>query len=246
MANLINEAAILTARRGKKELGQDEFAEAIDRVVAGPERRSRVISVKEKEVTAYHEAGHALVAHLLPDADPVHKISIIARGGMGGYTRLLPTEDRYLMTKGQFTDMLATAMGGRVAEELIFNLVTTGASNDIEQATQRARLMVTRYGMSKRLGPRTFGKNEDMVFLGREISEQRNYSDKIAEEIDSEVCELIDSAYNTATSILTENKPKLVEIAEYLILNETVEGDELKNLFGTSLDPVGDDEVTED
>ncbi len=246
LANLINEAAILTARRGKKELGQDEFAEAIDRVVAGPERRSRVISVKEKEVTAYHEAGHALVAHLLPDADPVHKISIIARGGMGGYTRLLPTEDRYLMTKDQFTDMLATAMGGRVAEELIFNLVTTGASNDIEQATQRARLMVTRYGMSKRLGPRTFGKNEDMVFLGREISDQRNYSDKIAEEIDGEVCELIDSAYSTATSILTENKPKLIEIAEYLILNETVEGDALENLFGTSQGPVGAHEVTGD
>jgi len=231
LANLINEAAILTARRGKKELGPDEFAEAIDRVVAGPERKSRVISVKEKEVTAYHEAGHALVAHLLPDADPVHKVSIIARGGMGGYTRLLPSEDRYIMTKNQFTDMLATSLGGRVSEELTFNLVTTGASNDLEHATNLARQMVTRYGMSERLGPRTFGKKEELVFLGREISEQRDYSDKTAEGIDEEVHDLIQSAYKTATELLNTHKAKLVQIANYLITNETVEGKELAELF---------------
>jgi len=231
LANLINEAAILTARRGKKELGPDEFAEAIDRVVAGPERKSRVISVKEKEVTAYHEAGHALVAYLLPDADPVHKISIIARGGMGGYTRLLPAEDRYIMTKNQFTDMLATSLGGRVSEELTFNLVTTGASNDLEHATNLARQMVTRYGMSKLLGPRTFGKKEELVFLGREISEQRDYSDKTAEDIDDEVHNLIQSAYETATELLNTNKAKLVQIANYLMANETVEGKELAELF---------------
>ena len=231
LENLINEAAILTARRGKKELGRDEFAEAIDRVIAGPERKSRVISVREKEVTAYHEAGHALVAHLLPNADPVHKISIIARGSMGGYTRLLPTEERYLMTKDQFTDRLATFLGGRVAEELTFNLVTTGASNDLEQATNLARTMVTRLGMSERLGPRTFGKREELVFLGREISEQRDYSDEIARIIDEEVHNLIDSAYNTAQQLLTDSRPKLVQIADYLIEKETVEGKELDELF---------------
>ena len=231
LENLINEAAILTARRGKKELGSDEFAEAIDRVIAGPERKSRVISVKEKEVTAYHEAGHALVAHMLPNADPVHKISIIARGSMGGYTRMLPTEERYLMTKDQFTDRLATFLGGRVAEEITFNLVTTGASNDLEQATNLARTMVTRLGMSERLGPRTFGKREELVFLGREISEQRDYSDEIARIIDEEVHNLIDTAYSTATNLLTDNRPKLVQIADYLIEKETVEGKELDELF---------------
>ena len=233
MANLINEAAILAARRGRNDIGPDEFAEAIDRVIAGPERRSRVISVKEKEVTAYHEAGHALVAHMLPDADPVQKVSIIARGGMGGYTRLLPTEDRYLMTKSQFIDMLATSLGGRVAEEITFNIITTGASNDLEHATNLARQMVTRYGMSKRLGPRTFGKKEELVFLGREISEQRDYSDKIAEEIDSEVHNLIQDAYATATELLNTYRPKLVQIATYLITNETVEGKELEELFNS-------------
>ena len=231
LENLINEAAILTARRGKKELGRDEFAEAIDRVIAGPERKSRVISVREKEVTAYHEAGHALVAHLLPNADPVHKISIIARGSMGGYTRLLPTEERYLMTKDQFTDRLATFLGGRVAEELTFNLVTTGASNDLEQATNLARTMVTRLGMSERLGPRTFGKREELVFLGREISEQRDCSDEIARIIDEEVHSLIDTAYSTAQQLLTDSRPKLVQIADYLIEKETVEGKELDELF---------------
>ena len=234
LANLINEAAILAARRGKKEIGPDEFAEAIDRVIAGPERRSRVISVKEKEITAYHEAGHALVAHMLADADPVHKVSIIARGGMGGYTRLLPTEDRYLMTKNQFTDMLATSLGGRVAEEITFNMTTTGASNDLEHATNLARQMVTRYGMSERLGPRTFGKKEELVFLGREISEQRDYSDKIAEQIDDEVHNLIQDGYTTATELLNTHKPKLMQIANYLIVNETVEGKELAELFNSA------------
>ena len=243
LANLINEAAILTARRGAKEIGQTEFAEAIDRVIAGPQRKSRVISDKEKEMTAYHEAGHALVAHLLPNADPVQKISIIARGAMGGYTRLLPTEERYLMRKEQFTDMLATALGGRVAEELTFDAVTTGASNDIENATNIARQMITRYGMSESLGPRTFGKKEDMIFLGREISEQRDYSDKIAEEIDEEVHKLIQSAYEQATEILKSNKSKLAQIANYLVVNETVEGKELTELFES--DP-SNAEVSED
>ena len=200
-------------------------------MIAGPQRKSRVITEKEKEMVAYHEAGHALVAHLLPNADMVHKISIIARGSMGGYTRLLPTEERYLMTKDQFTDMLATSLGGRVAEELTFAAITTGASNDIEHATNVARQMITRYGMSESLGPRTFGKKEDMIFLGREISEQRDYSDKVAEEIDAEVYKLIQSAYDKATEVLKANKAKLVQIAEYLVTNETVEGKELKELI---------------
>ena len=240
LANLINEAAILAARHSRKDIGPTEFAEAIDRVIAGPERKSRIISAKEKKITAYHEAGHGLVARLLPNADPVHKISIIARGGMGGYTRLLPTEDRYLMSKGQFEDMIATALGGRVAEEVTFGESTTGASNDLEHATSLARNMVTRYGMSDSLGPRTFGKKEELVFLGREISEQRDYSDKIAEAIDNEVHSLIQDAYNKATDLLTTHKAKLAQISTYLMTNETVEGTALETLFDSEAPEITD------
>ena len=231
VANLINEAALLAARGGKKLIGLVEFEESIDRVIAGPERKGRVISVKEKNMTAYHEAGHALVAWKLPHADPVHKISIVPRGGMGGYTRLLPQEDRYLLTKNQFEDMLATALGGRRAEELIFAEVTTGASNDLENATRIALRMVKQYGMSEHLGPRTFGRREELVFLGREIHEERDYSDKIAEEIDQEVRSFISHAYIRAKDILETNNEKLVEVAEYLIEHESVEGKELVRLF---------------
>jgi len=235
LANLVNEAAILAARRGKKAIEMQEFEESIDRVIAGPERKSRRISPKEKEITAYHESGHALVARMLPNADPVHKISIVARGMMGGYTRLLPTEDRYLLTRSQFRDMLATMLAGHTAEELIFNEMTTGSQSDIEQATKLARKMVTDYGMSDKLGPRTFGHKEEMVFLGREISEQRDYSEKIAQEIDEEVHILIQHAYETAKKILTDNKPKLVQIAERLVTQETLEGEELEALFNESV-----------
>ena len=237
LANLVNEAAILSARRGKTEISHDEFAEAIDRVIAGPERKSKVITDREREITAYHEAGHALVARLLPNADSVQKISIIARGAMGGYTRLLPEEDRYLMTKGQFEDMLATALGGRVPEEIKFTEVTTGASNDLEHATNIARSMVTKYGMSEKLGLRTFGKKEELVFLGKEISEQRDYSDKVAEEIDQEVDNLIKKAYTKAKKILRDNKVKLDQIARYLVENETVEGKPLEDLFESQPQP---------
>ena len=208
-----------------------EFEEAVERVIAGPERKSRVINPREKEMTAYHEAGHALVALTLPHADKVHKISIVSRGQMGGHTTLLPEEDRFLWTKNQFEDMLAVTMGGRVAEEQIFDEVTTGASSDIERATKIALGMVKRYGMSKSLGPRTFGKREEMVFLGRELSEERDYGDHVAEEIDLEVKELINHAYQQAQQILTDGKPKLVQIAEYLIEHEAVSGDELTRLF---------------
>ena len=231
LSNLINEAALLAARRNLKSIGMSEFEEAVERVVAGPERKSRVISPREKEMTAYHEAGHALVAWTLPHADRVHKISIVSRGNMGGHTTLLPEEDRYLWTKNQFQDMLAVTMGGRVAEELIFDEVTTGASNDIEKATKIALSMVKRYGMSEELGPRTFGKREEMVFLGREISEERDYGDRVAEEIDHEVEALIKRAYADAKEIVVTHKPRLVRLSEYLIEHEVISGDNMVRLF---------------
>ena len=232
LANLINEAAILAARRQKGTITFAEFAESIDRVVAGPERKSRVVSEHEKELTAYHEAGHAVVAHFLPHADRPYKVTIVARGMSGGHTRYLPDEDRHLWTRDQFKDMLAAAMGGRVAEEVIFEEVTTGASNDLAQATDIARTMVTRYGMSDRLGPRTFGKREELVFLGKEIAEQRDYSDSVAETIDDEVRSLIDNAYTTARRLVTTNRSVLVRVAKHLIANETVEGEALDELLG--------------
>ena len=243
LSNLVNEAALLAARKNQSNIFMQDFEEAIERVIAGPERKSRVINQREKEMTAYHEAGHALVAWHLPHADRVHKISIVSRGNMGGHTTLLPEEDRYLWTKNQFQDMLAVMMGGRVAEELIFDEVTTGASNDIERATKTALGMVKRYGMSPSLGPRTFGKREELVFLGRELNEERDYGDKIAEEIDVEVRHLIHSAYRQAQEVLIDFKPKLVQVAEYLIEHEAISGDALVGLFndempGTELDPV--------
>ena len=240
LANLVNESAILAARRNKVTITHDEFAESIDRVIAGPARKSRVVNEREKEITAYHEAGHALVGFMLPKADNPYKVTIVARGMSGGHTRYLPDEDRNLWTKGQFEDTMAAAMGGRVAEELIFEDVTTGASNDLEQATNIARTMVTRYGMSRKLGPRTFGKREELVFLGREISEQRNYSDKIAEDIDGEVYNLVETAYQSATKVITDNKAKLSQLAHHLIAHETVEGDELKEILDTDIDTDAD------
>lgn len=237
LSNLVNEAALLAARKNQKSINMPEFEEAVERVIAGPERKSRVINPREKEMTAYHEAGHALVAWSLPHADKVHKISIVARGAMGGHTTLLPEEDRYLWTKNQFEDMLAVTMGGRIAEELIFDEVTTGASNDIEKATKIALGMVKRYGMSKALGPRTFGKREELVFLGREMNEERDYGDRIAEEIDHEVQRLITEAYDNAQRVIVEGKPKLVQLAEYLIQHEAVSGDELTVLFNSDESP---------
>jgi cell division protease FtsH len=236
--NLVNEAAILAARRGKRSITFDEFGESIDRVLMGPERRSRVISHREKEITAYHEAGHALVGHTLPNADKVQKVSIIARGMAAGYTKSLPSEDRHIYSEAQFKALLATSLGGRVAEEMIFNELTTGASNDLETATHIARSMVTRYGMSKTLGPRTFGKREELVFLGREISEQRDYSDRIADEIDGEVHDIILEAHSTAREVLDSHKAKLVQLARHLITHETIEGDELTNLLESAAPPL--------
>jgi cell division protease FtsH len=220
-----------------------EMEESIDRVIAGPERKSRRISPKEKEITAYHEAGHALVAKMLPNADPVHKISIVARGLSLGHTRQLPTEDRYLMTRSQFNDMLATLLAGQTAEKLIFNEMTTGGADDIERATMIARKMTTDYGMSDKLGPRTFGHKEELVFLGREITEQRNYSEKIAQVIDEEVHKIIEHASQTATRILTENKDRLIRIAQELITKETLEGDELEAVLSETAPPASKSKV---
>ncbi|MFA5629103.1 MAG: ATP-dependent zinc metalloprotease FtsH [Dehalococcoidales bacterium] len=231
LANLVNEAAILAARRSKKSIGMAELEESIDRVIAGPERRSRKISPKEKEITAYHEAGHALVARMSPNADPVHKISIVARGMSLGHTRQLPTEDRYLLTRSQFKDMLATLLGGRIAEEIIFDEISTGASDDIRRATALAHKMVTDYGMSDKLGTRTFGNKQEMIFLGREISEQRDYGDEIANIIDDEVNNIVQTAYDSAKEILLKNRDRLEHIAQYLMAKETIEADELEKLF---------------
>lgn len=231
LANLVNEAAILAARRSKKTIEMGEFEESIDRVIAGPERKSRRISPKEKEITAYHEAGHALVARMLPDADPVHKVSIVARGMSLGHTRQLPIEDRYMWTRAQLRAMICTLLAGNAAEELIFNEISSGAGEDIKRATDLAHRMVTDLGMSAKLGPRTFGDKQEMVFLGREISEQKDYGDNIADAIDKEVNGIIWEAHERARGILTENKPKLILIAQRLIAKETLEGEELEALF---------------
>jgi len=231
LMNLVNEGAILAARRNKNTITYEELAESIDRVIAGPEKKNKVISAREKEMVAYHEAGHALVAHLLPHADPPYKVTIVARGQTGGHTRFMPEEETSLVTKNQLEARMAAAMGGRVAEELMFYEVTTGAGNDLEQATNIARAMITRLGMSKKLGPRTFGKREELVFLGREISEQADYSDSIAESIDEEVHGLLDGAYVTATKLIKGNTGKLTELAKHLIEHETIEGDDLSKLL---------------
>lgn len=230
LENLINEAAILAARSDNKYITMEELEESIDKVQFGPERKSRRISPKEKEITAYHEAGHALVAHILENIEPVRKITIIPRGIAGGYTKVLE-EDRTIHTRSLLKDTLAFMLAGHGAEDLIFNERTSGPHADIKQATKLARQMVIDLGMSDVLGPRTFGDKQELVFLGREISEQRDYSERFALEIDREVNKLIDEAYNTAKKILRENKDKLTKIAETLMEKETLEGDELDELF---------------
>jgi len=231
LENLVNEAAILAARRGRKIITMEDFEEAIERVIAGPERKSRVINEDEKRIIAYHEAGHAVVMQALPEADPVHKVSIIARGMAGGYTLTLPTEDRILMSRRKvFADMVGL-MGGRAAEELMFDDITSGASNDIERVTQLARMMVTRWGMSDSLGPITYGKKEELVFLGREISEQRDYSEAVAEKIDAEVQRLVNKAYNRAKEILQQYSDKLHAVAQRLLEVETLSREEFEQIF---------------
>ena len=229
--NLVNEAAILAARRNKKQIGQSEFQEAIERVIAGPERKSRIISEDEKRIIAYHEAGHAIVLAATPEADQVQKISIISRGMAAGYTIALPDDDRTLMSKNKLTAQMIGMLGGRASEELVFNDITSGASNDIENVTKLARKMVTRLGMSTELGPLVYGQKEELVFLGREISEQRDYSEAVAEIIDSEVKKLVNNAYLQAKKILTKYHSKLDAVATKLLEVETLSREEFEKIF---------------
>ena len=238
LANLVNEAAILAARRGAKKIGLASLVESIDRVIAGPARKSKVITEEEREITAFHEAGHAVVAHNIPAADPVHKVSIISRGQMGGYTRYLPEKDRYLQTKAQFKAYIAAAMGGRVAEKLKFGEITTGASNDIQVATNMAKEMVTTYGMSEKLGLRSYGRKQETVFLGRDGTEQRDYSGKTEEVIDEEINLLLIEGEKEAEKILKKNSDQMEKLAKYLLDYETIDEEELmKLLAGEDVSP---------
>ncbi len=229
--NLVNEAAILAARRNRRSIGIAEFQEAIERVIAGPERRSRIMTPKEKEIVAYHEAGHAVAMHVLPKHDPVHKVTIVPRGMAGGYTMPLPEEESNLRTKDKFRDELAALLGGRVAEEIRFADVTTGASNDLEQVTNMARMMITQWGMSKALGPIQYGEREEMVFLGRGIAETRNYSDKVAQEIDEAVRKLVDEAHRRCHEILKSYRDRLDAVAVALLEQETLHAPELEAIM---------------
>jgi cell division protease FtsH len=236
--NMVNEAAILAARRNRKSIGMFEFEEAIERVIAGPGRKSRIISQHEKAIIAYHEAGHAVVGHNLPNCDPIHKVSIIARGMAGGYTMALPEEEHRLESKARLVDNLAFILGGRAAEEITFGDVTTGASNDLERVTEITRSMVTRYGMSDKLGPMVFGQKEELVFLGKELGEQRDYSEAVAQEIDAEVRRLVTAAHDKARDILTQHRDKLDRVAQRLIEVETLDGKEFAALMsGQEMEP---------
>jgi cell division protease FtsH len=231
LENLVNEGAILAARRNKKLIGQPELEEAIERVIAGPERKSRLISAEEKRIVAYHEAGHAVVMHTLPQSDPVHKVSIISRGMAGGYTMALPEEDRTLMPKKKLLADMVGLLGGRAAEELVFDDITSGASNDLERVTRMARSMVTRLGMSEQLGPMVYGQKEELIFLGREISEQRDYSEAVAEQIDAEVRRLVSEAHEKAKQILVEYRDMLDAVAQRLLEVETISREEFESIF---------------
>lgn len=231
LENVINEAALLAARHRKRRIGMQEFEEAVQRVVAGPRKKSRIMSEKEKLVIAYHEAGHALVAHKLPNADPVHEVAIISRGGALGYTLQLPTEDRYLVTKSEILDKVTSTLAGRAAEEIIFEEVSTGAANDLEVATRLVRRMIMEFGMSEKLGPLTFGKKEGQVFLGRDLARERDFSEEVAAAIDKEERDIINQCYQKAKQILNENRDTLVLIAETLLEKETIKADELERLI---------------
>jgi len=231
LANLVNEAAILAARKNEKTITQQDLIDSIEKVLLGPERKSHILSQEEKKIAAYHEAGHALVAANLPHADPIHKISIVSRGKAAGYTLKLPTKDKHLRSRSEFLADLAIFLGGYCAERMVFKELTTGAASDLQQASNLARSLVTRYGMSKKLGPMTFGESEGLVFLGKEITEQRNYSEKVAAEIDEEVKKLIRNAQKTAEKILKQKRKKLNQIAEKLIEKEVIERKEFEKLI---------------
>ncbi len=231
LENLVNEAALLAARRNKKVIGNDEFEEAVERVIAGPERKSRLMNEDEKRLTAYHEAGHAIVIAALPEGDPIQKISIISRGMIGGFTLALPVEDLNYKSRKMILAEITGLLGGRAAEEIMANDITSGASNDIERVTKLARAMVTRLGMSEEMGPMVYGQKEELVFLGREISEQRDYSEAVAEKIDAEVARIVNESYQLAKNILIEHKAKLIEVAEKLLEQETISKEEFDEIF---------------
>jgi cell division protease FtsH len=231
LANLINEAALLAARRGKKTVGQEELEEGIMRVLAGPEKKARLLSEEERKITAYHEMGHALVGHYLKHTDPVHKITIVSRGQALGLTISLPTEDRYLTTKSALMDQMASALGGRAAEELVFHEVTTGAANDIEKVTHTAKQMVMRFGMSEKLGPRVLGRNHDQPFLGREMGNEPDYSDEIAREIDDEIRRIIEESHETAIRVLRQHMDELHKLSDILIERETIDREQFERLI---------------
>lgn len=239
LANLMNEAALLAARKNQKEIAQQDIFESVEKVLLGPERRSRILSQKEKEITAFHEAGHALVAASIKDADPVHKVSIVARGRAGGYTLKLPIEETHLRTRRQFMTDLAVFLGGYVSEKLTFGDISTGASNDLQNVSELARKLVTKFGMSEKLGPLTYGKTEELIFLGREIATEKNYSEKVAGKIDEEVRNFVDRALETARKIISSRKNILKSIAQKLIEKETLEREEFESLVkGFKLKPI--------
>lgn len=239
LANLMNEAALLAAKKNQKEIVQQDIFESVEKVLLGPERRSRILSQKEKEITAYHEAGHALVAASIKDADPVHKVSIVARGRAGGYTLKLPIEETHIRTRRQFMTDLAVLLGGYVSEKLTFGDISTGASNDLQNVSELARKLVTKFGMSEKLGPLTYGKTEELIFLGREIATEKNYSEKVAGKIDEEIRNFVDRALETARKIISSRKNILKGIAQKLIEKETLEREEFENLIkGFKLKPI--------
>src|SRR3989440_1186906 len=239
LANLVNEAALLAARNGDREITNVHLEEGIMRVVAGPEKKSRVMSEKERRITAFHEMGHAIVAHFLENTDPVHKISVISRGQALGYTISLPTEDKFLTTRAELKDTMAMTLGGRAAEEIVFGEVTTGASNDIEKVTQTAKQMVMRFGMSEKLGPRVFGHDHGQPFLGREFSSEPDYSDDVAREIDGEIRRIVEEAHTAAREMIEQHRTELDHTAEILLRRETIEREQFIDL----LDGKAEDEV---
>jgi cell division protease FtsH len=244
LQNLVNEAALLSARIGKREIDHLQLEEGIMRVIAGPEKKTRVMSEKERRITAYHEMGHALVAHFLDNTDPVHKISVISRGQALGYTISLPTEDKFLTTRAELQDTMAMTLGGRAAEELVFSEVTTGASNDIEKVTATAKQMVMRFGMSEKLGPRVFGHDQGQPFLGREYSSEPDYSDDVAREIDDEIRRVVEEAHQSARNILEQHRDDLTHTSEILLNRETIEREEFIQLLEgkSELEVFGPDE----
>ena len=244
LENLVNEAALLAARRGRKAITEQEIEEASIKVVAGPEKKSHVVTDKEKRLTAYHEGGHAITGYFCPTHDPVHQISIVPRGQAGGFTMYLPDKDASYVTKTAMQESIVTLLGGRVAEQLVLEDISTGASNDLERATSTARSMVTRYGFSERLGPVVYGTDQAQTFLGRDLGQGKGYSEAIATEIDSEVRDIVEDGYETARRILTEHMPELHKLAKYLMEREKISGDEFKIIMeGGELPPLEEPEA---